>query len=254
MAEERTYYVICEDNCRFESMTKEEILTAITNAVQQGNFGDIDTGFVTKVKEQNRNVALKFWVGTQAEYNALEDKPNNTFCIITDDEAKENIEAEIKSLLADMTAAKADISALQNNKAAKPYTFEPTDAPSGDWFWTGDIDNASCFLAKVFNAQDSAGTTVYVPLVKKETDGKHLAGSITIVGGGGIETYVVDIAYEESTTAAHPIYAITNEKIICYHKNGDTLALDSKQTSNLSIEYYVGTIEQHIEPTTPSVG
>ena len=258
MAEERTYYVICDDNCKFESMTKEEILTAITNAVQQGSFGDIDTGFVTKVKEQNRNVALKFWVGTQAEYNALSPKPNNTFCIITDDEVKKDIETAIADLQVDMTAAQTDITTLQNGKAAKPYTFKPTDAPSGDWFWTGDIDKASCFLAKVYNTQGDE--TVFVPLTKHiaeietSTPKLHLSGSLEVIGNGGIETYVVDIAYEESATAAHPTYAVTTEKVICYYKNGDTLALESKQTTGLSIEYFVGLVEQFTEPTNSTVG
>ena len=37
------------------------------------------------IREQNKSADLKFWVGTKEEYNALETKPENTFCIITDE-------------------------------------------------------------------------------------------------------------------------------------------------------------------------
>lgn len=70
MASGRTYYVFCKDNCRFESMTKEQIIAAIAEAT--GNtVTDVDSAFITKIKEQNAGTAIKFWVGTQAEYNAL---------------------------------------------------------------------------------------------------------------------------------------------------------------------------------------
>lgn len=67
---DRKYYVLCESNCKFESMTKEQIIAAIAEAT--GNtVTDVDAAFITKIKEQNRGTAVKIWVGTQAEYNAL---------------------------------------------------------------------------------------------------------------------------------------------------------------------------------------
>lgn len=84
MAEERKYYVICGDNCKFESMTKEQIIAAIVEAT--GNVpGDIDEAFITHIKETNAEENLYFWVGTQAEWNALDPKPENTYPIITND-------------------------------------------------------------------------------------------------------------------------------------------------------------------------
>lgn len=70
MADGRTYYVLCGDNCKFESMTKEQIIAAIAEAT--GNtVTDVDSAFITKIKEQNAGTAVKIWIGTQAEYNAL---------------------------------------------------------------------------------------------------------------------------------------------------------------------------------------
>jgi hypothetical protein len=67
---DRKYYVLCESNCKFEGMTKEQIFAAIVEAT--GNAPtDIDSAFITKIKEQNKNNDTKFWTGTRAEYNAI---------------------------------------------------------------------------------------------------------------------------------------------------------------------------------------
>lgn len=95
---ERNYWVLCDDNCRFPAMTKEQILTAIAQAVSTGKIGDIDTGFITTIKTIN-GTALRFFVGTQNEYEALsEDDKKSVFAIITNDTSKEGIEAAIKTL------------------------------------------------------------------------------------------------------------------------------------------------------------
>lgn len=93
MADDRIYNVICNDGCMFEGMTKEQILTAIEQAVSSGTITDVDTGFVTKIKEQNEQSPLKFWVGTQAEYNALNPKPTETLFLISDDDELETLES-----------------------------------------------------------------------------------------------------------------------------------------------------------------
>ena len=46
---ERNYYVLSENNCKFESFTKEQILSAIQQAVNSGEIKNVDTGFVTKI-------------------------------------------------------------------------------------------------------------------------------------------------------------------------------------------------------------
>lgn len=79
-------------------LTREEITTLVNNIVSTGSVGDIDTGFVTRIKELNKNKALSFWVGTQAEYDAIATKTVNTFYIITDDSYKEDIAQEIADI------------------------------------------------------------------------------------------------------------------------------------------------------------
>lgn len=67
---ERKYYCICDSNCKFETMTKEQIIAAIAEAT--GNAPtSIDNSFITKVKESNTGGNVSFWIGTEAQYNAI---------------------------------------------------------------------------------------------------------------------------------------------------------------------------------------
>lgn len=89
------YYVFDGANNKFEGMTKEQILAAITQAVSTHTISDVDTGFVTTLKEGNGGSALKVWVGTTAQYNALQTKENNCFYLLYDDTGAEDIENSI---------------------------------------------------------------------------------------------------------------------------------------------------------------
>lgn len=95
---ERKYYCFCAANCKWETMTKEQILTAIEQAVSTGSIHDIDSGFVTTLREINRQRGLRFWVGTTAEYNSLPSRENNVLYIKTDDNSAEDLNKAIKEL------------------------------------------------------------------------------------------------------------------------------------------------------------
>ena len=110
MADEK-YYVIGDGKNLLEGMTKEQILAAIVEAVSTHEISDVDTGFVTKLKEANRNRPLSFWVGSTAEYNAIQTKAENCFYILSDDTEHEDLEAEISRL----ATAVNTISELKNN-------------------------------------------------------------------------------------------------------------------------------------------
>lgn len=117
MAEERNYYVICEDKCLFPAMTKEQILSAIAQATG-GTIKDIDSAFLTKIMELNGGNNLTFWVGTTAQYNAIKDANEltpNCFYITTDDTFAEDIEADI-------TAMRTEVNALST--AVTPLTYD----------------------------------------------------------------------------------------------------------------------------------
>lgn len=91
-------YVICDQNCLYEGMTKEQILAAITQAVNEGTIGDCDTGFIQTIKTIN-GLPLRFFVGDQATYNALSDEQKeNLYAIITNDTTQDGINAAIEEL------------------------------------------------------------------------------------------------------------------------------------------------------------
>lgn len=107
-------FVRGDNNGNYEGMTKEEILAAIAQAVQTGTFPDADTGFVTKIKELNGGVALRFWVGTTAEYEALESKPDNVLYIKTDDTSAADINNAISALQAADINIQSQIDCLED--------------------------------------------------------------------------------------------------------------------------------------------
>lgn len=84
MADKKVYVLDAGAN-QYEAMTKEEIMTAITQAVNDGTISNIDAGFITKIQEMNKKGVLKWWVGTQAEFNAIDTKDANTLYLFTDD-------------------------------------------------------------------------------------------------------------------------------------------------------------------------
>lgn len=97
MAENKVY-VLDDGANRHEAMTKEEVLTAITQAINDGTISDIDAGFITKIQEMNKKGVLKWWVGTQAEFNALAEKDANTLYLFTDDPLYQDILDNLNSL------------------------------------------------------------------------------------------------------------------------------------------------------------
>lgn len=114
MSEERQYFVLCEDNCRFPAMTKEEVIAAIAEATG-ATPTHIDDAFITKLKEQNANKAVKIWLGTNFEYNALETIDESCLYIITDESYEEDVQAEIEELNARINEFATDVTTLNSD-------------------------------------------------------------------------------------------------------------------------------------------
>lgn len=72
----RIVYAICSDDCKFETLTKEDILAAIQQAMEQGYVSDPDAAVFSKIKEIHANGTTQIWVGTEAEFNALDNVPS----------------------------------------------------------------------------------------------------------------------------------------------------------------------------------
>lgn len=107
-------YALDDGKNLFPTMTKEQILAAIIEAVNDGTISNIDAGFITKIKEINKNSELQFWTGTQAEYNALQNKdPEHIEYRITDDTTLADMEQAISN-------AETNVSKIVNGDMAVP--------------------------------------------------------------------------------------------------------------------------------------
>lgn len=98
MADNLNVFVLDELGNSYQGLTKEQIYTAIQNYNQTGSFGDIDSGFVSKLKEMNKQGNIKFWIGTQAEFQALETKDEETLYLFSNDPTINDIENAINDL------------------------------------------------------------------------------------------------------------------------------------------------------------
>ena len=93
MLDETNVYALDEGKNSWLTMSKEQILTAIMQAVNEGTIGNIDAGFVTKLQEMNNQNVVKFWLGTMTQFEALTEKDENTLYIFTDDPTLDDIES-----------------------------------------------------------------------------------------------------------------------------------------------------------------
>ena len=144
---ERKYYCFCEANCKFETMTKEQILAAIAQAATTGLVYDPDAAVVSKVKESNTGGSVTFWVGTQAQYNALENVEPNCMYIITDDTSKADMEAAVKKAADDAGTAAAQ--AAEAKSAAAAAAKAASEAlPKAGGEMTGSVTLKGIFLTE----------------------------------------------------------------------------------------------------------
>lgn len=99
---DKNFYVLGDDNCKYEGMSKEQIIATIQEAISTGIIPELDAGVITKIKEQNKQRALSFWVGSQDEYNAIQKKADNCFYIINNSgnfaELKQKVDDDSKAL------------------------------------------------------------------------------------------------------------------------------------------------------------
>lgn len=100
-------YGMCENNCRYLVFTREQVIALLEQAIEDGSLKnvDIDAAAVTKVADINGGSDVKFWTGTEAEFNALDPAPqisrfiprrgaDGTIYICIDDTGLSNLPSE----------------------------------------------------------------------------------------------------------------------------------------------------------------
>jgi hypothetical protein len=126
---DRKYYVLCQNNCKFEGMTKEQIIAAIAEATGKTPT-DIDSAFISKIKEINKGAAVQIWIGATAEYNALVangEKRSDVIYIKTDDSALADFESyfiqQISSINNKVAQQKEEIANAKAANAAEIFSL-----------------------------------------------------------------------------------------------------------------------------------
>lgn len=69
---------MCAANCKFPVYTKEQVLSILQQMIDGGSLAGVDPSqspIVALLREEHKNNTLSFWVGSEAEYNALDPAP-----------------------------------------------------------------------------------------------------------------------------------------------------------------------------------
>lgn len=158
--DETQIFGLDESKNKWLTMTKEQILTAIMQAVNEGTIGDIDAGFITKIQEMNEQGVIQFWFGTMAEYAALEEKDENTLYLFTDDptindieEAINEIDDQLNAIIAgDTPVSKANYATSAGTAASATNASYATSAASAT--------RATSATSATKATQDSSGRNI----------------------------------------------------------------------------------------------
>lgn len=214
-------YALDEGKNSWLTMTKEQILTAITQAVNEGTIGDIDAGFITKIQEMNAQEVVKLWLGTMAEFQALTTKDTNTLYMFTDDPTVDDIEQSLTDL---------------ENSIEFNYN-EIAKIKSGSTVVGEALIVSNIYLHKITISNSTSKGSVYLSITSSRsatynlTDFKSMLGNNTIPATG-------DVNYGSSKALVYGIY-----------KSNDTLNVRIFQadlTSSLSFADNATTISDTV--------
>ena len=117
-------------------MTKEQIITAIQQIVETGEVEDLDSGFVTTLKEKNHGIGLSVWVGTNAEYQQVSPKEENTLYIRTDVDDLTTITNSISTLSSDLSTLSGTVSGLSTTVSGHTTSISALQTATADGGWT----------------------------------------------------------------------------------------------------------------------
>lgn len=100
-------YGVCSNNCKYPVFTREQVLSLLQQAIIDGSLLNVDADYaaIRKIVSDNGGADVKFWTGTEAEFNALDPKPtvrnfiprraeDGTIYICIDDSAVGNLPKE----------------------------------------------------------------------------------------------------------------------------------------------------------------
>lgn len=218
----------------------EDFINTIVNTIEEARWVNTVDG-----------TRLKFFVGTQAEYDALEDK-QNLFAIITDDATK-------NALLGDIDSLKTRADYLERKTDSLEHNFNLTK---------GKVDRQATKINENTYHIESLRNPIFRPvgsIVLTPFDDAHLTGTIPDVLYEKIRNKICLVTWETSRMCASGVIAIKDN----YANHGTldcaeleiwntAVTLSEPSTSNLNLYFYIigsigeviGDIEFTIDGTT----
>ena len=112
------YSVMREDGVRVEGLTKEQVYELIQGTTGKVPAG-VDEGFITKLKEQRAQADVSIWVGSNAEYNALETKDDNVLYVVTDDPFFQELDERMKAIEDSIATIDPTLRTMMDQKTAE---------------------------------------------------------------------------------------------------------------------------------------
>ena len=97
-----------------KSIIATEATKQATNTLVLTHEDFVSGGYVKALKELHTGNKFSFWVGTTDEYNALTEKVNNCFYILTDDASRNEIVVQLEELANQIKGQAAEIEANNN--------------------------------------------------------------------------------------------------------------------------------------------
>ena len=134
----------CDDNCKFEVYTREEIIGLLEYVIANNALpsdlivdGNIDSSTnlaaVNAIVEQNKGTALKIWVGTQAEFDAYTGDKTNLYAIISDDQTLQNLLNKLVTVENNIASFEKTINSICDGITAVPKAAEATKSASSTY-------------------------------------------------------------------------------------------------------------------------
>ena len=111
-----------------EAEIKQMVLEAVAEAAEHGEIIDLDTGFVTTLKEINHGLPFRVWLGTTEEYQTLAEAgllEAGVLYLRSDDTSAEEIRAAVAALQA--VAAELQAKTADSGWKTLPIIYDPTE-------------------------------------------------------------------------------------------------------------------------------
>ena len=202
-------YALDEGGNRIETLSAEQILEAIETAIKTGEIPAELQTFIDTIREQNKGAGLKFWLGTQAEFLALESTSEDVIYFINDSTNLRDVADALTKLSEQLKDGSFKVKKAEAADSAANVSEKINNKAVTDIF---EKDGVTAKKATKAEAADSAAN------VSEKINSKAIK----------------DIFESDGVTAKHTTTAKNIEQTVIY--NGESVSLGGFFTASEAIE------------------